>query len=406
MVGQRKMDSLKQNMKRIGGAFCLPAFVFNSFYLFYKGIRSDFFFIFFLLTPLLYYFLQKLGCSPAASLACAVLIVRLICALTAKKLLEQQRQEQEATADQSAPRPVCYFSVSCLRMVAFSVFSFNIYPIYLSYKNWQAVRNANGEKHIVPFFRGLVFSPIYVFPLFWRMHKSFAESLKKTLLFDVFAILYIAVMIGAVIVHQLMITQMNFRLFNLFMLLQIIKPVMLIPLQHAINLHNRSVYPESRPQKKLLAGEFVVILLAITMAGMIWYRTGRMSIRRFYRNFDWPTRNIIINTYVFGEGYEKICADYGYEMKDYRKAFERIYQKELADLTHTLQEKNMTLEDAWNLAGPRFKHILSRRLEKDMTDLSREMFGTKDSDTKQNMRHFCSFMDMSADMVIRRQLRE
>ena len=126
MVGQRKMDSLKQNMKRIGGAFCLPAFVFNSFYLFYKGIRSDFFFIFFLLTPLLYYFLQKLGCSPAASLACAVLIVRLICALTAKKLLEQQRQEQEATADQSAPRPVCYFSVSCLRMVAFSVFSFNI----------------------------------------------------------------------------------------------------------------------------------------------------------------------------------------------------------------------------------------------------------------------------------------
>ena len=66
----------------------------------------------------------------------------------------------------------------------------------------------------------------------------------------------------------------------------------------------------------------------------------------------------------------------------------------------------MTLEDAWNLAGPRFKHILSRRLEKDMTDLSREMFGTKDSDTKQNMRHFCSFMDMSADMVIRRQLRK
>ena len=48
--------------------------------------------------------------------------------------------------------------------------------------------------------------------------------------------------------------------------------------------------------------------------------------------------------------------------------------------------------------------IMSRRLEKELIDVSKEMFGTASSDTRKNMRHFCSFIDMSAELVIKKQL--
>ena len=47
---------------------------------------------------------------------------------------------------------------------------------------------------------------------------------------------------------------------------------------------------------------------------------------------------------------------------------------------------------------------MSRRLEKELIDVSGEMFGTPSSDTRKNMRHFCSFIDMSAELVIKKQL--
>ena len=48
--------------------------------------------------------------------------------------------------------------------------------------------------------------------------------------------------------------------------------------------------------------------------------------------------------------------------------------------------------------------IMSRRLDKELIDVSGEMFGAPSSDTRKNMRNFWSFVDVSAELVIKKQL--
>lgn len=390
-------------MKKILEKFNPRAFLFNSFYFFYKGIRSDVFFFFFIATPLLFYFLSKTNMPATVSATAAILAVRLAAGLSAGHFLQNYTRQQNS--DQP-PKPVLYFSVSALRVVVFTFLSFNLYPVYLAYKNWQAVRNDSDEKSIFPFFRGVILAPIYAFPLFWRMHKSFAAVLKKTFLFDLFAVLYLSSLVAGTVIHYLIFAKMNFWLFGLFMLLQLIKPLLLLPVQYTINRYNQTVDPENKPHKNILPGEVIVILITLAIGGMIYSFTRRFTIIEFYRNFDRPTRNMIINSYIFQDGYEEICARYGYQMKLYGPAFRRIYKNELERLELILKTNNMTTEDALNVAGPYFKRSLNRRLERELIALSTEIMGTKSSETRQNMYNLCSFMDMSADLVIKSQLKK
>ena len=133
-------------------------------------------------------------------------------------------------------------------------------------------------------------------------------------------------------------------------------------------------------------------------------RVSGVSRSTFYRNFDRQTRNEIINSYIFRRAYPEICEKYGYRLKNYGQTFERVYQKELASLARKLKDKNITVEEAWSYGGRYMPEIMSRRLEKELIDVSGEMFGTPSSDTRKNMRHFCSFIDMSAELVIKKQL--
>ena len=74
----------QQQIKRqpaTGGTFArfnMRAFIFNSFYYFYHGIRSDRFWLFFSATPVLTYLLLKTGLPVIAAATAAVLAVRII----------------------------------------------------------------------------------------------------------------------------------------------------------------------------------------------------------------------------------------------------------------------------------------------------------------------------------------
>lgn len=395
---QAKRQSAK---KEIFARFNLRAFIFNSFYYFYRGVRGDRFWLFFSATPILAYLLFKIGLPIAAAAAAAILSVRLAAAFRADGDVRRQREENERPPQQA---PVPWFSVSLTRVLLFSVVTFDLYSLYLAYKNWQAARDGNREYHISPFFRGWLFGIVFVIPLFLRMRKSFVAARQKTTLFDVCAFLYITLTIAAFAVRHYMIVNINFSLFNLLIILRFLKILCLLPLQKTINGYNRILDPQSRPLKKFLPGEIALAAAAAALFIGYYGYSGRFAIRRFYRNFDRETRNEIINSYVFGQAYPEICAKYGYRMKNYGQTFERIYQKELASLARKLKDKNMTMEEAWSYGGRHLPEIMSRRLEKELIDVSEEMFGTKSSDTRKNMRHFCSFIDMSAELVIKKQL--
>ena len=201
-----------------------------------------------------------------------------------------------------------------------------------------------------------------------------------------------------------MIVNVNFSLFNLLIVLRLLKILCLLPLQKNINDYNLILDPESRPLKKFLPGEITLAAAAAALFISYYNFSDRFAIRNFYRNFDRQTRNEIINSYIFRRAYPEICEKYGYRLKNYGQTFERVYQKELASLARKLKDKNITVEEAWSYGGRYMPEIMSRRLEKELIDVSGEMFGTPSSDTRKNMRHFCSFIDMSAELVIKKQL--
>ncbi len=79
----------------------------------------------------------------------------------------------------NAPAPVSlavplpehsFFPVSTAKFVAMSIFTFGIYPIYWSYKNWQRIK-ARSREDISPFWRAF-FAPFFGFALFERVHEA------------------------------------------------------------------------------------------------------------------------------------------------------------------------------------------------------------------------------------------
>ena len=311
---------------------------------------------------------------------------------------EDKKQEIKQTTD------ISYFSVSCLRLFVFTVLSLNLYPVYLEYKNWQAIKKEGNQPKIMPFFRSWLFGILFIIPLFLRMRKSFKNKLKNLFVFDISSTLYLAVMIASVVIHYLMIKEFDFGLFKIFMLLQLAKTLLLLPVQYTINKYDRTINPEHRPHKSFFIGEIITLLLAMVLFGYSYTVTNKFAIRDFYRNFDRPTRNIIINKYIFEQGYPEICDEYGYEMKNYQPTFRQIYKTELKILDKLLKEKNISYEQALEIGGKHFARILNRQLKKDLLTLSQEMFANTKSTKNQNMYRLCSFMDMSSDVVIKAQL--
>jgi len=403
------MNSKKENHKQTVTDKRLPtsirfniwAFVFNSFYYFYHGIRRDKFVLFFLASPLLAFILFKAGLSTAAAITAAFLSIRLTAAFCADKDVKLQKEESKQS-DRDILTP--YFSVSRTRVLLFSVITFNIYPVYLAYKNWQIIRDTRREYHISPFLRSWLLGLIFIIPLFIRMQKSFAAAKQKTLAFKICASFYALLIIGTFAIRWYMIANINFSLFNLLLAMQLLKILCLLPVQKTINNYNQCLNPENLPLKKILPGEMAMIAAAAALFISYYSFSGQFAIRRFYRDFDRETRNEIINSYIFQKGYPDICAKYGYQMQNYQRTFARVYQKELVSLQQKLQTKNMTVEQAWERGGKRFPLIMNRRLEKELLALSKEIFETPSSNVQKDMYHFCSFIDMSAELVIKSQL--
>ena len=101
----------QQQIKRqpaTGGTFArfnMRAFIFNSFYYFYHGIRSDRFWLFFSATPVLTYLLLKPGLPVIAAATAAVLAVRIIAAFRADG--DIQRQREENAYSRQRPEELC-----------------------------------------------------------------------------------------------------------------------------------------------------------------------------------------------------------------------------------------------------------------------------------------------------------
>ena len=131
------------------------AFIFNSFYYFWKDLGLLLFAAYAFATPLLFVSMLLVKIPPQAALITAVLVVRTTAGLRADTDIRNHIKKFVAKYKDfkfEKEEPVVYFSISPLRLFLASLLSFGVYDIYWAYKNWDAVRNYKKTPIFIRFF--------------------------------------------------------------------------------------------------------------------------------------------------------------------------------------------------------------------------------------------------------------
>lgn len=268
---QEKLKLYQEILKKDepANAFNPRAFVFNSFYYFYKDIAFGKFLAYFLATPLLFVLFAALKVPPATAFLTAFLAVRTVAGFRANIDLKQHMEEfvNKYKDIDFNPRPVVYFSVSLPRLFFASLISFGLYEVYWAYKNWQAIRRDGREYNITPFCRSWLFGIFFIFPLFSRMKKSFKQTVPVGGGFVFCATAYFLLYITGAVTNQISdnsdIAISAMIVFDL--LTTFLSALCLLPIQKAINRHNQKLNPDNKPLDRFLPGEIAVLAVAVVL---------------------------------------------------------------------------------------------------------------------------------------------
>lgn len=167
------------------------------------------------------------------------------------------------------PDKVEYFSISPGRLVLFSVLTFNLYEIYWFYKNWQAVKQAEGRE-MYPFWRA-VFTIFFCHDFFKKVLASvkrdnYSESFSPGWLAAAYIVLlFVGNGYGRMEVRD--VGDPWTYLFWLFVLL-VITPLPLLPIQNAINFHNEKIGSKQVKTSTFTGGEVMLIIVGLIITGL------------------------------------------------------------------------------------------------------------------------------------------
>ncbi|TAK58935.1 hypothetical protein EPO14_01300 [Patescibacteria group bacterium] len=150
--------------------------------------------------------------------------------------------------------PIKFFSVSTWKLIALTTATFGLYQIYWHYRNWQAIRLADGSD-IRPFWRSF-FLMFFTHALFKRIVDSsvkqgFSEVMSASALAWAFIVLIFAGSISA---------RGDDAIFTLLWILSFFSVAPLIQIQKAINFNNKNLDSTYTASKKFSVGE---VLLAV-----------------------------------------------------------------------------------------------------------------------------------------------
>lgn len=264
-------------LKKLGELFDfnLRAFIFSSFYYWYKGL--SYWFVFYAWLPILIYTLLLvllILCIPNPpdvryfTLIVTYFTSHLLAGFRANRDIRAYEEYKAEVAKNANPdAPVMYFSVSVARLISLSVLSFGIYTIYWLFKNWKAVHTATKED-FVPFFRSWMFGIFFIYPLYTRIKKA-AEKVQPVGRFlRVSCILFILIWVIAYVLNFNSVEQ-RFSSHALYLcawiLLAFIMALILIPAQKAIFVVNKSIDAKHTPSSSFARGEINIIVIGLIL---------------------------------------------------------------------------------------------------------------------------------------------
>lgn len=149
-----------------------------------------------------------------------------------KNCLRELRVNAEACDNCGAlvhPYPVVYFYTPPVYFIPLCLLSFNFYQIYWHYKNWTAVKKAQGIKGIYPFWRAF-FCVIFCWSLFRSVHRDAGKyGYKYPIAFHVAACFFMSSAVGLGILAPPPLSLLNF----------LTSMIALLITQRAIIFHNK-----------------------------------------------------------------------------------------------------------------------------------------------------------------------
>ena len=331
-----KKDLKKGKLK----PFNVWAFMFGSFYFFYTGISVWYFFLFFVFPWVFTAALIPL--YPNVWLWAVIgLIISHICAgfvanPEGKKYKEnfiQQFKNAKLDAD------VKYFNISPLRLWLSSFFTLGLYDIYWSYRNWSAYKKATKDD-VEPLLMAL-FNFLTIFSLQNKIQRLLPERKKINY---VCAILYSVLFISGVVAYTL-----SFALISLLLMITYaVLPTLLIPIQKSINSISGKTSKEYT--------KWEVALLVVGVCCFLSSLLSPLPLEERLSSFNDKQQADIGETigfvYRHEQGYKKVCAAEGYELKKYPKDFMNLFGKNIEELKSALHSRGITLEEIMSQAMP------------------------------------------------------
>lgn len=250
--------------------FNLYAFIFSSFYYWYK--KLSYWFVFYVYFPMILSYIMMLLLSSVISRDDAYIMVcigyfmsHILAGFRANRDIRAYHKYMAEVAENANPdAPVTYFSVSVARLVFLSVLSFGIYTVYWLYKNWKAVHTATKEDFI-PFFRSWLFGIFFIYPLYTRIKKAVQKVQPVGSFFRISCILLIIVWVVDIVL-QMKIVQSFFSegiLLCTWVLLSLAGALLLIPAQKAIYAVNKSIDAKHTPSTSFARGEIIIIVIGL-----------------------------------------------------------------------------------------------------------------------------------------------
>ena len=155
-----------------------------------------------------------------------------------------------------------YFAISPKRLALFSVLTLSIYEIYWFYKNWQAVKNTEGQK-ISPFWRA-------IFPVFfcYSLFKKVLESAKSHAYQGSYspgwlATAYILLLVIGNGLSRVESYDVGFNL--IWLIIAIATCIPLLSVQKAINFNNERIKGSPVLKHGFSGGEVTLIVVGVIL---------------------------------------------------------------------------------------------------------------------------------------------
>ena len=160
-----------------------------------------------------------------------------------------------------------YFSVSSARLITLSILTFNLYELYWFYKNWHAVKDAQSAD-ISPFWRA-IFSIFFCHDFFKRALRSANEHGYDSNAYSPgwLAGAYVILLFIGNVLGRIDIADGAYLFW--FLVVLILTPLPLLPVQRAINYNNARIKVKEREAGTFTTGEVILIIIGIILMGLI-----------------------------------------------------------------------------------------------------------------------------------------